>query len=75
MTHCHEHLQVKICGQRCRPWETLCDILQLPRGDVFYALVVFFFFFFVVVVVSFFGEFAGGKVDVRGWGDDWDWGM
>jgi hypothetical protein len=56
MTHCNEYLQVKICGQRIYHG-TLCDILQLPWWDVFYAL---FVLVFVVVVGG-----GGGGVYLR----------
>lgn len=51
-----------MCGQRVY-CVTLCDILQLPLRDFFYA----FFFLWV-------RQLQGCKMDIKEWGHEWDWG-
>jgi len=53
---------------------THCDILQLPQSGGFDAL---FICCFVCFIISFGEEVARAdmKVDMRRWGDEWDWGV
>ena len=60
---CNEYLQVKTCGQK----GTLCDTLQLPRGDFF--PLVFVVVVTVIVILLGVGELQGQRKDMKGQGD------
>jgi hypothetical protein len=58
MTHCSEHLHIKMIGQEGIPWDTLRHT-KLPWWDVFYAL------FCSVLFVVFFLNFSLRRKDAR----------
>jgi hypothetical protein len=71
MTHCSEYLPVKMCGQMGVLW-THYETLKLP-GWVVVGIVVgggllgLYFLFYL-------GGLQGQRADIKGWGNEWDWG-
>ena len=75
MTHCSEHLQVKMCGQRDTLWDTLTHYSF--HNEMFSMLCVLLLLVLLLLLfacVSYFGErFQGCGEDIRGQEDDWTW--
>ena len=54
MTHCNEHLQVKMCGQRDILWDIQKDTLQHKTASMMRYFLCFEFVVVVIVVCLFY---------------------
>ena len=69
--NCNEYLQVKMCGQKGRLWDTLW---RTPAATTRFLLVFWFGLVFVCLFFILGGRLQGQRADMRGQGDEWDWG-
>jgi hypothetical protein len=73
MTHCHEHLQVKMHGQKGRVWDTLTHYSF--HAEMFSMLCPsLFIFYFILFIPLVGGRLQGWRVNTRGQRNEWNWG-